>query len=145
MIAVDTNLLFAWLNRDHAWHAAAAAWFKTRQESADLVLCELCLMELYALLRNPTVVRRPLESSAAVRVIQSLRKHPRWEIIDYPGGLMDGLWKAAATPGFARRRVYDARLAATLLHHGVAELVTANVKDFDGLGLARVWNPLAGA
>ena len=26
MTAVDTNLLFAWLNRDHAWPRAAAAW-----------------------------------------------------------------------------------------------------------------------
>lgn len=29
MTAVDTNLLFAWLNRDHAWHAAAAAWMSS--------------------------------------------------------------------------------------------------------------------
>ena len=43
---------------------------------------------------------------------------------------------------FARRRVYDARLALSLRRQGVTEFATANVKDFEGFGLARVWNPL---
>lgn len=38
-----------------------------------------------------------------------------------------------------------ARLALTLRHHGVTEFVTANVKDFEGFGFTRVWNPLASA
>jgi len=49
---------------------------------------------------------------------------------------------AAAAPGFARRRVFDARLGLTLLHHGVTEFATANVKDFAGLGFQRVFSPL---
>ena len=55
---------------------------------------------------------------------------------------MPEVWPAAAGPGFARRRIYDARLALTLRHHGVAEFATANVKDFEGFGFTRVWNPL---
>jgi len=27
-------------------------------------------------------------------------------------------------------------------HHGVTEFATANVKDFEGFGFARVWNPI---
>jgi len=56
---------------------------------------------------------------------------------------MDAVWRAAAAPGFARRRIFDARLALTLTHHGITELATVNVKDFKGLGLTRVYNPLA--
>lgn len=37
MIAVDTNLLSAWLNRDHAWHKPAAARFAAEATSSNLV------------------------------------------------------------------------------------------------------------
>jgi toxin-antitoxin system PIN domain toxin len=142
MTAVDTNLLFAWLNRDHASHQPAAAWFAGEAASPNLVLCELCLVELYCLFRNPAVVKRPLDAPAAVAVIQRLRSHPQWELVDYPGGLMNEVWPASARTGLARRRIYDTRLALTLRHHGVTELATTNLKDFDGFGFARVWNPL---
>ncbi len=142
MTAVDTNLLFAWLNRDHAWHRPAAAWLAEQSGNSSLVLCELCLVELYGLLRNPAVVKRPLDSPAAAEVIQRLRSHPQWELVDYPGGLMGEVWKCCAQPGLARRRIYDTRLALALRHHGVGELATTNVKDFEGFGFDRVWNPL---
>jgi hypothetical protein len=48
----------------------------------------------------------------------------------------------AAKSGFAFRRIIDIRLARTLLHHGVTEFATANVKDFARVGFERVWNPL---
>lgn len=142
MTAVDTNLLFAWLNRDHEWHAEAARWLATQANSSDLALCELSLVELYGLLRNPAVVKHPMEGSAAAAVIEQLRSHPQWELLDYCGGLMDRVWRASAQSGFARRRIYDARLAFTLRHHGVTEFATANVKDFQDFGFTRVWNPL---
>ena len=68
--------------------------------------------------------------------------------MDYPGPearLAELLWRAAATPQFPRRRIYDTRLALTLRHHGVTEFATANVKDFQDLGFTRVWNPLTTA
>lgn len=42
----------------------------------------------------------------------------------------------------AFRRIIDARLGLTLLHHGVTEFATTNPKDFTGLSFQRVWNPL---
>lgn len=142
MIAPDTNLLFAWLNREHASHRAAAKWFATQADNPQLAICELCLVELYGLLRNAVLFERPLDAARAVETIQRFRHHPHWELIDYPGGLMETIWAQAAAPGLARRRIYDLRLAHTLRHHGVTEFATANVKDFAGLGFTRVWNPL---
>lgn len=55
---------------------------------------------------------------------------------------MSRVWAHAARKGFARHRIFDVRLSLTLLHHGVTELATANVKDFEGFGFQRVWNPL---
>jgi hypothetical protein len=57
-------------------------------------------------------------------------------------GLHEELWTIAATESFARRRVYDARLALSLRRQGVTAFATANVKDFQGFGFDRVWNPL---
>lgn len=143
MTGIDTNLLFAWLNRDHPSHPLAVPWFNRQADNSRIVLCELVLVELYGLLRNPAVVTRPLAAGAAVDLIQRLRHHPSWELIDYPGGLMDGVWTAAATDRFARRRIFDARLALTLRRHGVSEFATLNARDFAGFGFDRVWNPLA--
>jgi hypothetical protein len=57
-------------------------------------------------------------------------------------GLHDQLWRLAGESGFARRRIYDVRLGLSLRRQGVTEFATANVRDFEGLGLERVWNPL---
>lgn len=43
---------------------------------------------------------------------------------------------------FAFRKIVDIRLGLTLKSHGVTHFATANVKDFQGLGFEKVWNPL---
>jgi hypothetical protein len=68
------------------------------------------------------------------------RSNPHWRLIEN-APVMEGVWPVAGQMGFARRRIIDLRLARTLQHHGVTELATANVKDFEGLGFGRVWNP----
>ncbi len=45
---------------------------------------------------------------------------------------------------FAFRCLYDARSPLTMIAQGVTEFATVSVKDFDGLGFRRVWNPLGG-
>ena len=82
----------------------------------------------------------------AVAVIQSYRQHPRWRILGFPPRSRDlhaTLWKTAATPGFARRRIYDLRTALCLQAFDVTDFATANVKVFRDTGFARVWNPIA--
>lgn len=142
MISFDTNILFAWLNKDHAWHAQAAPWVAGQHTNESAILCELVLVELYGLLRNPVLLKEPLDAPQAVQTIRSLRCHPRWILVDYPGSMMEAVWDAASSTGIARRRIYDARLALTLRHHGVTEFATTNIKDFQYFGFQRVWNPL---
>ena len=55
---------------------------------------------------------------------------------------MAAVWRLAAKKDFAFRRIIDARLALTLRHHGVIDFATSNVKDFDGFGFEKVFNPL---
>lgn len=145
MISCDTNILFVALEISRPGHELARRFLEAERENADFALCELSLLELYVLLRNPATARRPLDAGQAVSLIQGLRANPRWDLLDYPGpvsGIMEKIWRIAVAPDFARRRVFDARLALTLRHHGVIEFATANVKDFEGFGFERVWNPL---
>ena len=138
----DTNILFRAFHPKSARHEPAIRFLKERAEDQSFAICELCLMEFYGLLRNPSVVERPLSPQAAVEACAVYRRNRHWLVIDYPGGLMDEVWRRASEPGFARRRIYDVRLALTLRRYGVSEFATSNPVDFEGFGFDRVWDPL---
>ena len=146
MISFDTNLLLYSLNQDCAEYKDARAFFASLPTAPGTVaLCELVLVELYVLLRNPAVLKIPLAPAEAVQIIQTFRQHPTWALLDYPGdtpSVMDEVWRWAAQPNIGRRVVFDARLALTLRHHGVTEFATRNEAHFGGFGFSRVWNPL---
>jgi len=146
MISIDTNILFHAFNEDSPKHTAAFRWVTSLQRDEDVAISEFILAELYCLLRNPAVLTKPLEAEEAVEVIQTYRRHPRWRLVGFSAEsrpLHDALWEQARARSFAFRRLYDARSALSLIAHGVTEFATANVKDFEGFGFARVWNPLA--
>lgn len=142
MTSVDTNILLYALNRDAPEHGAARAFLEARNDDDSFVLSELVLVELYVLLRNPSVVTHPLGAKEAAGVVDGFRTHPRWQLVDHAPEVMDDVWKLAARPGFSRTRIFDARLAASLRHHGVTEVATRNVKDFRAFGFRRVFDPL---
>jgi toxin-antitoxin system PIN domain toxin len=142
MLSIDTNILLYAQNSDCAEYPRAIDFLTECTTRSDVVLCELVLVELYILLRNPAVVMHPLGAKAAAAVCQTYRCHPRWRLVEN-APVMEQVWKLAAEPSFARRSVIDARLARTLQHHGVKELATVNTRDFVGFGFTRVWNPLA--
>lgn len=141
--AIDTNLLLYALNASVPEHTAARQFLEERRADPDTVLSELVLVELYVLLRNPAVVPRPLDAPAAAAVVDRFRRHPRWKLVDHDPAVMDEVWAAAARPSFARRRIFDLRLAKGLVRHGVSRFATRNVGDFEGLGFAEVFDPLA--
>ncbi|BBY06256.1 type II toxin-antitoxin system VapC family toxin [Mycobacterium noviomagense] len=141
MLSIDTNLLLYAQNQDCPEHAAAAAFLVEYAGRTDVAICELVLMELYQLLRNPAVVTRPLDGPDAVEICQTFRRNRRWALIEN-APVMNEVWVLAATPGIARRRLFDARLALTLRHHGVDEFATRNINDFSDFGFSRVWDPI---
>ena len=142
MISCDTNILLHACSARSSFQALAEAFLREHAADAEFAICELVLMELYVLLRNPAVVASPLSAGQAADICRGYRGNPRWRVIDYPGGLMEGIWRRAGQPDSARRSIFDARLALTLQHHGVTRFATGNVKHFNDYGFERVWNPL---
>ncbi|HBA82598.1 MAG TPA: VapC toxin family PIN domain ribonuclease [Verrucomicrobia bacterium] len=146
MISCDTNILFAALDSRSAWHESSKRFLEFMSARDDFATCELMLIELYGLLRNPVVSGRSYTALDAAAVVQQFRAHPRWHVLDYPGPqaeLMKRLWHMAGQRAFPYKRVYDARLALTLRHHGVTDFATRNIKDFQSFGFKRVWDPCA--
>ena len=146
MLSIDANLLLYAFNNASPWHDDARDWLTSIQRDEDVAISEFILAEFYGLLRNPAVLKHPLPADEAVEVIQTYRTHPRWRLIGFPTEsrpLHDTLWKKARAASFAFRKLYDTRSALTMTAQGVTEFATVNVKDFEGLGFRKVWNPLA--
>ena len=140
--AVDTNILLYALNADAPENAAARAFLHARAADPNTVISELVLVELYVLLRNPAVVKHPLDPQQAVKWVQQFRRHPVWQLVDHDADAMDGVWRAAARPAFARTRIFDARLALSLIRRGVTHFATRNTAHFQPFGFDKVWDPL---
>ena len=145
MLSIDANILLYAVNTASPWNESAHAWLTSIQRAEDVAISEFILAELYGLLRNPAVLKHPLPADEADEVIQTYRTHPRWRLIGFPTEsrpLHDALWQRARTTAFAFRKLYDTRSALTMTAQGVTEFATVNVKDFEGLGFRKVWNPL---
>lgn len=146
MTSIDANILLYSFCPESPAHAGARTFLEELSRRDDVALSEFVLADFYLHLRNPAVLRSPLTAPQAAEVIGSYRKHPRWKTLGFPPRsreLHDELWKIAAKKDFARRRIYDARTALSLTAFGVTDFATLNLKDFQGFGFRRVWNPLA--
>lgn len=138
MISIDTNILLYACNQDCSEHPRAFGFLTSCGERDDVAICELVLVELYILVRNPAVVETPLSAAAATDVCRAYRRNPHWRLLEN-APVMEQVWALAGQPGFARRRIFDARIALTLRHHGITGLATANIKHFTDFGFANVF------
>jgi predicted nucleic acid-binding protein len=143
MISIDTNLLLYSLNPDSIWHAAAVSFLRQNLgvPSVQIAITDYVLVELYVLLRNPAVMARALTARDARDLVKTYWEIPNVLRVEN-ANVMDEVWRLAGDGDFARRRIFDARLALTLRQAGVTQFATANVIDFEGWGFEKVWNPL---
>lgn len=141
MQGIDTNILFSSRLKSSPDYQASKSFLEGIGNNTEVVIAELVLVELYTLLRNPILMSPVLSAKEAVKTCNIFRKHPSWRLVEH-ADVMNDVWKIASQPHFARRRIFDVRLAKTLQAHGVTEFATANVKDFQNLGFKKVWNPL---
>jgi len=141
VIGLDTNLLLYARLEGNSFYEKGRAFLEGLNNNTEVVIAELVLVELYVALRNPAIMDPVLSPAEAVAECQIFRRHPRWQLVEN-AGVMSAVWEVASMPGFARRKIFDLRLARTLLAHGVTRFATANTKDFAGAGFQEVWNPL---
>jgi uncharacterized protein len=143
MLGIDTNIFLYSLNPSSQWHKPAVEFLRENfgDQANRVAITDYVLVELCVLLRNPAVMSNPLTAVAARDLVTSYWKIPNVMRVEN-ATVMDEVWSRAGNNEFARRSIFDTRLALTLLHSGVAHFATANVMDFEGLGFEKVWNPL---
>jgi toxin-antitoxin system PIN domain toxin len=140
MVSLGANIIVYSLNKSMSEHEQARSFLLQLSGRDDVVIAEQILVEVCLLIRNPAVFPYPYSSKEAAQVCEGYRCKPRWMLVESMP-VMGEVWRRAAAPIFARRRIIDARLALTLRTAGVTEFATRNVKDFSGFGFDRVWDP----
>lgn len=142
LISCDTNVLLYYLNEDCKEHLAARKFIESEWNNELFAICELVLVELYVLLRTPSVMIKPLSSLGAIKIVDQFRANPNWRVIDYPGTLMDKIWSLLKQKEFPRREIFDMRIALTLIHHGVTRFATHNPRHFAHYDFEKVFDPI---
>ena len=141
MIAVDTNILVAFMRTEYPHHDKARARIRELAEGpAPWAVPWACVHEFLAVTTNPRIFRVPLSPPQAIASIDALLESPTARLIAEGPGYWETLRALLSGGDVAGSKVHDARIAAVCLTHGVAELWTAD-RDFGRFPALRVRNP----
>lgn len=142
MQSCDTNILLYYLDESCSAYPKAKDYIESVWHNKDFVICDLVLLELYVLLRNPKVFESPLMANEAAEVCQSFRSNPNWQVLETMEGVMPIIWDKFAPSISSRWAVFDLRLGLTLKNAGVKVFATRNIKDFKEIGFYKLINPI---
>lgn len=142
MIALDTNLLVYAHRPETADHEPTRAALDGLRSTWALPWP--VAHEFVRVVTEPRWFRDPTPLEAALQAIQTLLASGPCVAIGETSGHWDRLAGLAVAGGAGRTILYDARIAAICLAHGVEELWTAD-RDFSRFPTLRTRNPLVGA
>jgi len=141
VIAVDTNILVAFVRVEYSCHDRARAKVRELAEGpAAWALPWPCVHEFLAVTTNPRIFRTPLSTAQACAAVDALLESPTARLIAEGPGYWETLRSLLADGDVVGPRVHDARIAAICITHGVTELWSAD-RDFGRFPSLRVRNP----
>lgn len=144
MKSLDTNILLYAINKDCPEHESCLRFVKsTFADANSWIIADQVWFELYRLLRNPTVLAKPLSAEDAANIIHWYQNKTGWLHCAWEHRMMPELSRYWQDNTFPARRSFDLILALTLKNHGVTEFNTRNSKDFLDFNFFRVINPLS--
>ena len=145
MIAVDTNLLIHAHREDSDFHDRALAVVRELAESGDRwAIPWPCVHEFLAITTHPRIYSPPSPVELALQAVHVWLSSPGCETIGEGPGFFNVLRELVVEAKVAGPMLHDARVAALCIHHGVAELWTAD-RDFSRFVGLRTRNPLTRA
>ena len=143
MLTADTNLFIYAADPNSRSHDQATAFFnRVQTQGEEFVVCELVLVEIFILLRNPAVFKKPYTAAEAAGYCRALKSNPDWRCIDYDPAVSEKLWEYVSKSNAGYRHIIDARLALTLRQHGVESFATVNDKHFSDFGFKKCLEPI---
>jgi toxin-antitoxin system PIN domain toxin len=125
MIAVDSNILVYAHRHDAPFHEPAREAIQSLAEGRiGWAIPWPCLHGYYAVVTNPRLHRRPTPAEVALAQITAWVESPSLRLIAEGAGYLAALLRVAAATAPIASAIYDARIAAICLSHGVSELLT---------------------
>lgn len=143
MIALDTNVLVYAHRTDSPFHAKARDVIEAlAARPAAWAIPWPCVHEFLAVVTNPRIYKTPTPLTQALAQLQALHSLPQISWLAESAGYLEQLASLVQPAQVRGGAVHDARIAALCLHHGVAELWSAD-RDFSRFPALRTRNPLA--
>jgi predicted nucleic acid-binding protein len=133
---VDTNVLLRQLEPEHDHHRAAIAATMHLIESGEtLHVAAQSIAEFWSVATRPAA-QNGLGFGVASAASAAAEIERTFEVLLSDEAIVYQHWKRLIVERrVTGRRVFDARLVAVMLAHGVARLLTFNGADFAGLGV----------
>jgi len=127
---VDTNVLLRQFEPAHDHHrAAVAATSRLIEGGEPLHIAAQSITEFWAVAtRSPAQNGLGLDIASAASAVAAIER--TFEMLLSDEAMVYQHWKRVTG-----QRVFDARLVAVMLAHGIARLLTFNGADFAGLGV----------
>jgi uncharacterized protein len=142
VIAVDTNILVYAQKAHSPWNAKArAALDRLVSSGVEWAIPFHCLVEFFAISTHPRVYKPPSTSTAALTQIDYWLEAPRLTLLSETRATWSVLGALVVSAKIAGPAIYDARIAAVCIEHGVSELWSSD-RDFSRFPSLRVVNPL---
>jgi toxin-antitoxin system PIN domain toxin len=142
MIAIDTYILVYAHREDVVWFPKASECLRGLAEGSEpwAIPCP-CLYEFLAVVTHPWIFATPTPVEVAAAQLEAWLESPTLVLLAEGIGFWDRLSEQLLNSHATGPLVYDARVAALCLAHGVSELWSAD-RDFSRFPGLRVRNPL---
>jgi len=145
VIAVDANILVYAHRSDSDWHEAASRELRGLYEgSRPWCVPFTCAHEFLAVVTRPGLYRPPTPKELALQQLEVLAESPSMRFIGETASHLAVLAMLVEEGSVVGPRIYDARIAAVCIEHGVQELWTAD-RDFRQFPSLPTRNPLSTA
>jgi uncharacterized protein len=130
MIAVDTNVLVYAHKQGSPFHSPAKAALAALAESPALwAIPWACLQEFYAVVTHPRIYAPPSTPDQALNQIEAWLDVPSVRLLAEAHDHFPRLRTLLSVVPALGSQIYDAKIAAICLSHGVRELLTMD-RDF---------------
>jgi toxin-antitoxin system PIN domain toxin len=125
MIAVDTNVLVYAHKQGSPFHSPAKAALATLAEAQTVwAIPWACLQEFYAVVTHPRIYAPPSTPSQALNQMEAWLGVPSVRLLVEAHDHFVRLRTLLSSVPILGSQIYDAKIAAVCLSHGVRELLT---------------------
>jgi predicted nucleic acid-binding protein len=130
---IDTNvLIYANVAAAPLHDRALNALTKAHQSGRALWISRQVIREFVAVRTRPQTFARPSNPDVLIERVDYLLR--QFHIADETAAVTAELLKLVAAFAIGGRQVHDANIVATMRTHGIAALLTHNIKDFERFG-----------